>query len=272
MRRLLATVLVLAGCATAPRTAATPQPIRVLSYNIHAGKDAEQRPALERVAAVIDSAGADVVLLQEVDRGTRRSGGVDQVAELERLTGRHAAFAASLDAYDGGQYGIAILSRFPIGDVEKVPLPVEPPQPRAGDSHEPRIALHVTLAAPGGPLHVLTTHLDASGAGTYRRQELVEVLAHVRRHVPPGAPLVFGGDLNADGSGEEAAAISLALRDAWAECGRGEGGTYPASVPTKRIDYVFFRGGRCLDARVSASQASDHRPLAVTLEFGRLSQ
>ncbi|MBX6363086.1 MAG: endonuclease/exonuclease/phosphatase family protein [Gemmatimonadetes bacterium] len=272
MRRLVAAVLALAGCATAPRAGAADAPIRVLSYNIHAGKDAEQRPALERVAALIDSARADVALLQEVDRGTRRSGGVDQVAELERLTGRHAAFAASLEAYDGGQYGIAILSRFPIVEAETVPLPVQPPQSRSGDSHEPRVGLHVTLDAPGGRLHVVTTHLDASGPGTYRRQELVEVLAHLRRHVPAEAPLVFGGDLNADSTSDEAAAVSLALRDAWAECGRGEGGTFPASAPRKRIDYVFFRGGRCLDARVLASQASDHRPLAVTLEFRRRSQ
>src|SRR5690606_6980259 len=73
------------SCTSRPRESA-PHPdrgiFRVATYNIHAGKDASQRPNLDRVAAVIDSLGADIVLLQEVDRGTERSGGVDQVAEL----------------------------------------------------------------------------------------------------------------------------------------------------------------------------------------------
>src|SRR5690606_8755919 len=57
--------------------------LTVVSYNIHAGKDAEQRPNLDRVAAVLDTLGADIALLQEVDRRTARSGGEDQVAVLE---------------------------------------------------------------------------------------------------------------------------------------------------------------------------------------------
>jgi hypothetical protein len=52
---------------------------RVLVFNIHAGKDAGGKPNLEEVAALVRSVDADVVLLQEVDRGTRRSGNVDQV-------------------------------------------------------------------------------------------------------------------------------------------------------------------------------------------------
>ena len=51
---------------------------------------------LERVAQLIRETSADVVLLQEVDKGTRRSGGVDQPAVLSRLTGLHVAFGRRL--------------------------------------------------------------------------------------------------------------------------------------------------------------------------------
>ena len=96
--------LALAACATRgpARDARAARPITVLVYNIHAGKDAAGVDNLARVAAVVRETNADVVLLQEVDRGTRRSGGVDQPAELARLTGYAASFGRTLD-YDGGE-------------------------------------------------------------------------------------------------------------------------------------------------------------------------
>jgi len=241
-------------------------PIRVVSYNIHAGKDAAGQPNLERVAALLDSLRADVVLLQEVDRGTTRSGGVDQLAELERLTGFNGAFGRSLD-FQGGEYGIALLSRWPIEDVTVVPLAVTPPQERSGGSHEPRVALHGVIATPAGALHVVNTHLDPSGQGTWRRQELVALMAHLRRRVPRDARLLIGGDLNSRPESDEVAALGLALTDAWAACGAGDGGTFPASAPDRRIDYLFFRSGYCAGARVLPYLASDHRPLFLTLEL-----
>ncbi len=267
--------LLVAVCASAPPAGApgpgAAQPLRVVSYNIHAGSDDHGAPSLPRIGALLDSLRPDVVLLQEVDRGTERSGRVDQLAELERLTGLHGAFAASLASFQGGEYGIALLSRWPIRQAHTVALAVDPPPERAEGSHEPRVALHALLATPAGELHVLATHLDASGRETYRRQELVGLMAHAARDVPAGTPLIVGGDLNSEAGSDEPAALGLALRDGWAACagGAGDGGTYPAGAPRKRIDYVFFRGAACRDARVPASTASDHRPLLVDLDLGK---
>ncbi len=98
--RLLVAALCLTSCT--PNTAPAPsRSLRVLVYNIHAGKDASAVGNLARVAQIVADAQADIVLLQEVDRGTQRSGGVDQVAELRRLTGFHGVFGRTLD-YQGG--------------------------------------------------------------------------------------------------------------------------------------------------------------------------
>jgi endonuclease/exonuclease/phosphatase family metal-dependent hydrolase len=242
--------------------------VRVLSYNIHAGKDAQQQPNIERVAAIIDSLDADIVLLQEVDRRTARAAGADHLAELEKLTGMHAAFGKSLD-YQGGDYGIAVLSRWPIDSAATISLKVEPPQERSGGSHEPRVGLHAVVRAPFGRLHVLNTHIDAGGPATYRRQEVIGLLAHIRNRVPAGEALVFGGDLNARPTTDEIAAVSLALTDAFATCGSGAAETFPANAPDRRIDYVFYNRARCIQARVPVTEASDHRPLFVTLEILR---
>jgi endonuclease/exonuclease/phosphatase family metal-dependent hydrolase len=253
------------ACASAPVVPGGG--LRVMSYNIHAGKDAEQQHNLERVARIIADAGADIVLLQEVDRATRRSGGEDHLAELARLTSMHAAFGKSLD-FQGGEYGIAVLSRYPLERPIVVPLAVSPPQDRSGSEHEPRVGLHVVVATPAGPLHIVNTHIDHGGAPTYRHQEVMGLLAHVARHVPADARLILGGDLNARPDTPEIAALSLIFGDAWTRCGDGGAGhTFPAHAPDRRIDYILMRHVGCRDARVIDTQASDHRPVMATITF-----
>lgn len=257
MRRLHAVLLLLmlSGCASVAE-----QPMRVLVYNIHAGKDAGAVDNLDRVAALIVSTRADVVLLQEVDRGTKRSGNVDQLDTLKRLTGLHGVFGKSLD-YQGGDYGIAILSRWPIAAQETVRLRIEPPQPRAGGSLEPRVALFAGLETPAGRLTVANTHFDASAEDTWRRQEAADLVAAIATR----GPRLIGGDFNSTPeSAVQETLRSAGLNDAWTLCGAGDELTYPAGKPVKRIDYLFLTGGaRCTSARVIDTTASDHRPVLI---------
>lgn len=239
---------------------------RVLVFNIHAGKDAAGKPNLEGVAALVRSVDADLVLLQEVDRGTRRSGNVDQVERLAELTGYSAAFGRSLD-YDGGQYGIAALSRRPITNDLTEALPIEPPQARAGGSYEPRAALAFMTTTGLGTLRGINTHLDASGGEHYRLQESRHIVSLANRLGQSQAPLVAGGDFNAEPASETyRQLIGGGFRDAWQECGAGDGFTYPAHKPIKRIDYLFLTAGlSCTRAEVIDTRISDHRPLLVTI-------
>jgi endonuclease/exonuclease/phosphatase family metal-dependent hydrolase len=240
--------------------------LRVLVFNIHAGKDASGKPNLDEVANLVRATDADIVLLQEVDRGTRRSGNVDQVKVLSGDTGFESAFGRSLD-YDGGQYGMAVMSRTRFEDAEAIPLPAKPQQPRAGGAIEPRAALATIVRTPLGSLHVVTTHLDASTGDEYRLQETEQLLKILRARLATGALLLAGGDFNAEPESRVLARLRAAgLRDAWTECGRGDGLTYPAVKPVKRIDYLFLTGSlTCTSARVIDSTVSDHRPLLVTV-------
>ena len=233
---------------------------------MHAGKDAKGVDNLARIASLVDSVRADVVLLQEVDRNTERSGRVDQPAALARLTGFNAAFGKSLD-YQGGEYGIAVLSRWPISSDTTYRLPVEPPQERSGGSYEPRAAVRVIIAAPGGPLAVVNTHLDPLGDDRWRRQEIRTVLAIVASLRSRGIPTLAGGDFNSTPESATQDTVRAAgLRDAWTTCGQGDGLTYPADSSVKRIDYLFLTGAAtCSNAVVVRTDASDHRPLLVTV-------
>ena len=242
-------------------------PLRVLVFNMHAGKDAKGMDNLRRIADVVKDSRADIVLLQEVDRFTTRSGKVDQVATLKSFTGYHAAFGKTLD-YQGGDYGIAILSRWTILGDTLFHLPVNPPQARAGGSYEPRGALRVSIAAPGGAIHVVNTHLDASRADSFRRQEIPQVLAIAAAMKIPGALVLAGGDLNAEPPSEVLGAVREAgWVDLWTKCGRGSDLTYPQDKPVKRIDYLLARPGVvCRKASVLGTDASDHRPVLFEIE------
>ena len=239
---------------------------RVMVYNIHAGKDAKGDDNLARVAKLVDSVHADVVLLQEVDRNTTRSGKVDQPAELARLTGYHVAFGKSLD-FQGGEYGIAIMSRWPITSDTAIHLPVEPPQERSGGSYEPRIAIRAIIDAPGRPIAFVNTHLDPSGDDRWRKQEIRTVLEIVDGLRKRGVATFAGGDFNSTPESSTQTTVRAAgLRDSWTTCAQGEGLTYPADSSTKRIDYLFLTGSAtCASATVVNTQASDHRPLLVTV-------
>jgi len=257
-------VMAAAACVSTPESAPT---IRVLVFNIHAGKDAGGTPNLEGVADLIRSTSADIVLLQEVDRGTRRSGNVDQLAILGQLTGFSTAFGRSLD-FDGGLYGIAALSRGRIATTSTESLPVEPPQARSGRSYEPRAALMLRASTRLGPVQALNTHLDASRDEHYRLQEAAHIVTLARRLISGSViPVIAAGDFNAEpGSRTYQQLIAGGARDTWKECGAGDGFTYPADTPVKRIDYLFLTSGlRCTRAEVLDTRVSDHRPLLVTL-------
>jgi endonuclease/exonuclease/phosphatase family metal-dependent hydrolase len=258
-----AVLTALAACGPAARStpaAARTVELRVLVYNIHAGKDATGADNLGRVARLVREHDVDIALLQEVDSLTSRSGGVDQTSTLARLSGRHGVFGRTLD-YQGGGYGIAILSRFPVRADTLVHLPVEPPQERAGGSREPRGALLATVETRAGPVHLLDTHLDASKGDDFRLQEARHVVALLDSLRRSGAPVLAGGDFNAP---VESPVIGLLAdagwRDGWVACGgSGPGLTYPAGAPVKRIDFLFLSAGlRCLSAEVVGDEISDH--------------
>jgi endonuclease/exonuclease/phosphatase family metal-dependent hydrolase len=111
------------------------RPFRVLTWNIHHGEGVDGKLDLARQAAFIKKADPDAVFLQEVDVKTQRTGGVEQAAELGRLTGMKVTFGKAMD-FGGGEYGNAILTKVKPSSSRVIPL--------AGGT-EPRAALAVEI-------------------------------------------------------------------------------------------------------------------------------
>lgn len=169
--------------------------LTVATYNIlHGGAVGG---AWSRLAAAIRESRAELVGLQEVDRATRRMGGSDGTAELAALLGwRFADFAPAMP-FDGGEYGISLLSRYPAAmpdRVEHLPLPH-----KAGE--EPRVCLQACLSLPEGRiLHMLNTHLSVESSASRRRQ--IALLRERLEAIPSDEPFLLVGDFNTDDPAE----------------------------------------------------------------------
>lgn len=237
--------LAAAGCAD-PAPVDDGPALRLATYNIQFAATAD----LDALAAAIALLGADVIGVQEVDRFTARSGGVDQAAELAARLGLAHAFAVGTE-WDGGEFGVALLSRHPIAGTRAVAL--------AG-ADESRVLLIADVALPGGAvLPVAVTHLGltpATRAG--QAAAILDALAD-----EPVAALL--ADLNGPPDEEGLAPLFEAYLDAWAAVGDGDGHTYSAKRPSVRIDYVLVERERLppVAARVDEVYASDHRPVVV---------
>ncbi|HEY8503861.1 MAG TPA: endonuclease/exonuclease/phosphatase family protein [Gemmataceae bacterium] len=247
--------------AALPSAGQPPEPpaemtLRVLSYNIHHGEGTDGKVDLDRVAKVLKAARPHLVALQEVDRNTRRSGGVDQTAVLARLTGMHGSFGKAID-FQGGEYGQAVLSTFPIRSVEVHRLPGKTEQ-------ESRVAVEARVEIDGRPLTFLSTHLQHDDGPTREKQaaKIVELFAR------GGGPMILAGDLNA--LPDSPPLKVLAERWAVATADR-KLLTFPSAEPVRQIDYILYRPAdrfRVVGSEVIAEKvASDHRPVLAVLEL-----
>ncbi len=230
-------------------------PLRVLCYNIHHGEGTDGKVDLPRLAAVIRAANPDLVALQEVDDRTRRTGGVDQTAELRRLTGLHGRFGKQID-YEGGGYGQAILSRFPIADLKIYRLPGVP-------EREQRMALEARIDIDGRMVSFVSTHLHHQSEA-FREQQAAKLneLFGAGDHA-----VILAGDFNATG---DSMPLTVLARQ-WEVVGSGAPlATFPSAEPVKQIDFVLFRRGqfRVIDVKVlNEPVASDHRPVLAVIQW-----
>jgi endonuclease/exonuclease/phosphatase family metal-dependent hydrolase len=241
--------------------------LRLLTYNVHkctGGLD--RRYAPDRIAEVIAHSAAEVVLLQEVAQNGKWYRNERQIDVLGRLLGfkHHSYFVNVAFGHRRGEYGNAILSRFPIVSTDNIDLTV------AGKKARSVLHGELRLELPHGghrTLHVFNLHLGLGGRE--RREQLHRFLAsHPLAGLHARTPIVVAGDFN----------------DVWGTLGRRfllpEGfavprrpvRTFPAYAPVRALDALFVRGDIAVESlaasrRSPARLASDHLPLLATLRL-----
>jgi endonuclease/exonuclease/phosphatase family metal-dependent hydrolase len=222
------------------------QSLRFVTYNVHYGYDTWWHLSLEEEAQAIEAAGADVVMLQEVDTGRPTSYMIDDALWLSRRLGMEAVYLPTVEALTG----IALLSRAPIADSETLLLPSELEQTGI---------IRAELDLDGRPVQAFATWLGLEPQE--RARQVDAALPFMATH--PG-PAAFGGDLNSDPDSPVYERIAAAgFVDPFPALGLGSPPTSPALDPGRRIDFVWLRDLAPVKARVLESTASDHRPVVV---------
>jgi endonuclease/exonuclease/phosphatase family metal-dependent hydrolase len=256
-------VLFLAFVLASAVTAAQPAALRVMTWNIAAGNG-----DLARIAEVIRTAAPDIVALQEVDvHWQERSGFADQIARLAESTGMQGRFAPiyRLPGAAGQpprEFGVAILSRHPILEFRNHVIPRLSTQTTATEPEPLPGFLDATIGVGAARIRVFNTHLDYRAD---RRVRDLQVAAMVELMSTANGPALLAGDLNAPPAAPELAPLFQRWKDVWSVAA-GEGFTYPAAAPVRRIDYILVSDSlRAVSARTLDTQASDHRPVIAEM-------
>jgi endonuclease/exonuclease/phosphatase family metal-dependent hydrolase len=238
--------------------------LRILSYNIHkciGGVDRRYDPS--RIVEVIRKLDCDIVMMQEVDEGAPRSNG-DKQCELlgDELGMPYRAWYPNVEVRGGGQYGNAILSRYPLIESTNIDLSIR--------FKKRRSVLHGVVRVRHEDLdrtvHVYNMHLGL--ARFERRIQLTKFLdSDPFAHLHHDTPVVVGGDLNDVYGGLEGLLAPAGFRGI-----ERRPLTFPAWGPVRPLDAIFVRGtldflklSRCDSDQ--ARRASDHRPLVADLRL-----
>lgn len=248
--------------------------LRIVSYNLLHGLDLTARGVVDLAAAadVLTALDADVIALQEVDRGQERTGGVDQVAELSAALGMTGVFCPALlgdpgrswrpaDPDDGGAaYGVGLLVRGDLTGTRRVSLPgggagtrrpgASPQRP--GWDHEPRVALAATVVAHGEHLMVVVTHLSYLPVRAVRQLRAAASIPRGER------ARILAGDMNLP-----AWAVRAIVPGSTHAGGQA---TYPSWRPRVQMHHVLVDGPvDVVGATAHPRTTSDHLPLVVDL-------
>ncbi len=244
--------------------------LTVLTVNAHMGFCLlNRRFILPELREAIRSVGADVVFLQEVmgahERHRLRHANWPQAGQYQFLADSiwpQVAYGCNA-VYPDGHHGNALLSKFPI--VSHVNRDV------SVDGHEGRGLLHCVLAVPGlaRELHVMCTHLGLRESHRQRQLALLDDLVH--HAVPADAPLIVAGDFNDWRLRGHPLLLQAGLTEAFETLHGRPARSFPARYPTLRLDRVYLRNARAIQATAHTtrpwSHLSDHAPLAVEVEL-----
>ena len=232
--------------------------LRILSYNIHHAEGVDGKLDVPRIAQVILSVEPDLVALQEVDKNTTRTGKVNQDIELANITKMNSVFGSNI-TFQGGQYGNAILSKFPIIKNKNFLLPNV-------DSGEQRGLLRSQIQISNKEnILFFSTHLDHRRSDTERLASAEAINQIIS--LDNKSPAILAGDFN---DVPESPTLKE-LGKLWLRTNKKILKTIPASKPSRQIDYIFVQPKerwKIIESQVLDEDiASDHRAIFSIIEL-----
>ena len=250
-------------CRSSASVAEEPGTLRVLCYNIHYGQGNDGKYDLQRLANVINAAKPDLVALQEVDVGVKRSDRLHEVKILGELTNLKSHFGPT-QHYEGGLFGNAVLTNLPAENILIQPLPYTEATPEL--TTYPRGAISVIVSLPNGQrLNFISTHFQHN----VETDRVAEAEFINQMFARDSMTTILAGDMNAVPGSEPIQILERKWKNA---IDPAAAPSAPSANPRSRIDYVFYRGEslKMISSEVIAEPiASDHCPVLAVFEIGK---
>ena len=224
--------------------------LKLMSYNIRNAKGMDNVRNVQRIVNVINNEAPDVIAVQELDSMTTRSNHTYVLAEITERTQMHASYAPAID-FQGGKYGIGILSKDKPLDIQTYPLPG-------------REEKRMLMVAEFKDYFFACTHLSLTEEDRLTSLEIIKNSVKSNQK-----PFFLAGDLNDTPNSK----FIQALQEDFLILTNTKKPTYPAPEPKETIDYIAaWKGNTDNFANLSAQVveeplASDHRPLTVQLRM-----
>lgn len=238
--------------------------LKVMSFNIHhANPPAEEQSGkidIDAIANTIKQSNADIIALQEIDENTQRSGKGNQAKIIAKKLGLKMYFAKAID-FEGGAYGIAILSKFPMSQHQIYRLTNQ-----ADAKAEPRVLQTVRIKLAGKHyIRFANTHLDFLKTGN-RELQAQQIVDFTRAEK---LPLIIAGDWNASPESKTLNIMDSSFNRTCIDCPA----TYPDDKHSAAIDFIAV--DKRANFKVKSHQvlnqilASDHYPIVAELALSK---
>ncbi|MDD2246074.1 MAG: endonuclease/exonuclease/phosphatase family protein [Proteiniphilum sp.] len=241
-----------------------PKPVNkvvVMSYNVkYCSAINSTVPDVNAVAAVINKIKPDIVLFQELDKNTTRSGKVDQLALLSSKTNMPYTFYSKAIDYQGGESGLGILSKHQLSDPKRYDLPRVDLGPDVYVSY--RILQTAVINVNEKKIMIANTHMELTQENRdLQVPEINRILSNSTN------PVIIGGDFNAvPGNKTMQSFFDFGFKKTCTtNCL-----TIPSINPNREIDFILYRPEQkysVVSHQVIYSQASDHLPIVAVLEL-----
>jgi len=248
--------------------------ITVMSYNIRNGEGTDSKVDLDRIVETIEKAGADIIGMQEVDKGTSRVNGVNSAKYIAEKLEMNYVYRANMPMY-GGEFGNTIISRYPITFFKNYKLSWQ-------TGHEMRGLLLSMISVEDRSIYFASTHLSHTDI-KLAAEQVKDILKIIRKLTEP---VIIVGDFNSSPATVPIMLMNKEYNDACSlykmvadyrnlgcEDMFDNNYTFPSTNLNRRIDYIFLSDNLVLDTegenafQVLASEGSDHLPVVAKVKL-----
>lgn len=220
--------------------------VRLMTWNIHGALGRNPRFDLDLVVGLVQRHAPDIVALQEIDSRRAYAAHIDNPFDvLQDALGSHGIGAKTVTTADG-DYGQALISRWPLANTEIHDL--------SYPEREPRRAISAEAQTPFGPLRIVATHLGLSLRE--RRSQAVALLEMLGDVCMTTAAMGDFNDWMWPGSVRSTLASVLP--------GHTRHRTFPSSCPLFQLDRIYLWPRSALVSSHTDRAArilSDHLPV-----------